>query len=229
MIKEIIQNICLKILKKTNYKQKNKIDDSKKYIPIDVKNINIINKKCNCLINKNVFFINVGDTIIKKYMKLSMLSLKRFNPSFKIEFLNYTIDDFLKIEQIKKIIDNKKIDPIKNINKLINDYSFYLVYKYGCMYSTLDNFFVSNLDCILNNISFISTFIKNDFIFSKCAFFGVQKDYKEKILNNLYPPVNLNLLEYNSMKISFYNGTLDYNMLYIKNNNMNNLFYNFEV
>ena len=233
MFSDIIKKIALWLLKISGYKpvekkQENIRDneESKSFTKISIKNIKFL-KKQSISIPKQIFFINVGDT--KDYMNFCIDSFKNLNPSFKIEFLNYSKpEDFYKDKNVQYILQTDKNVDRNDINSVINILKYRLVYLYGGIYSDLHNYCIVPLkDLILDN-NFITSILKNGNIFQYGYLFGVTKGYTENISNVIYPPIYIDNIDYQSMKMSFYNCNLKHEMFLTHNKKLQNYIMNFE-
>ena len=159
-------------------------------------------------IPKQLFFIWLGDNK-PNYVDFSIDSFKRKNPDFKINFINYTINDIENINKIhKSVYDIDVSNCIEYIlDKKNNIYSYYknqfynkhrmfcqtlanilryeLINNYGGIYLDCDTFCLRSFDdYILSKKSFCCyTFVTydNEHRHRDCYFLGKMKDDSYKI------------------------------------------------
>ena len=195
------------------------------------KHIHIVNKK-EPLIPKQIYFINVGKKH-EKWMDLSINSFKDLNSDFKIDLLEMTYDEFFKCDGVYDILVKRKLTGIQNLdykqfNQVLEDWKYYLVYKYGGIYSSLTNFNVLPLDIVYEYNGFITTKVDNNIPVRFGCLFGCIKDNINNLMD-LYPPIISGYLDYYSQKFSFYNGNLQLSMMDIKNIKMQSVVLNYDT
>jgi hypothetical protein len=120
---------------------------------------------------------------------------------------------------IKKGWNNlSKLDN-NQLSSVITDYKFMLLYTYGGIYVSNTCFPIKRFDDnLLRNNYFVLTKNINNQIYDNFNVFGV--NHKSNYNNNkcrIYPSICYNDLNYESMKMSYYNCTLKRSMLNIKN------------
>ena len=234
MFKKLIKNIALWLLDISGYKvkeqnkQENKKEneEKKEFTKISIKNIKFLKKKIFS-IPKQIFFINLGH--IKNYMTFCMDSFKDLNPDFKIDLLNYeTVDDLYRDKNVQNILNfNKDVDK-NNIKSILNMLKYRIVYQYGGLYSDLHNYCIMPLRDMLQYDNVITSVIKDGSIFQYDYMFGVIKGYEKKIQNVFYPPIYLDTIDYQSMKLSFYRCQLKHSMFRLNNKSLQSIIMNFE-
>lgn len=238
MFKKIFQKTFLWLLDKTGYQMENQINkqeeqkpEPKNFSRISVKNIKFLNKKTP-KIPRHIFFVCLGEE--ESYMRCCINSFREFNSNYKIDILQFTRSEFLRDKITKKIIkqdniDLKLLDDDVILYKLANKYNFTLIYTYGGIYSSLKNFCIRPLDEILNHECFISMANKNFNICPSTALFGVCPNFVKNIDFHLFPPIDYNDRDYQSMKMAFYNCCLKTSLFKPVNNHLQTFIYNFDV
>lgn len=220
MFKELIHKFCLWYLKRVvkdncvyNNNCKNDYIKYKK-IPISQIKFNIQNKFQRNL--NDIFFINVSSIKeLEKYQNNCLQSFKKINTDLKLNVLNYTYDEFFKLNNIWNILKSNNLDKKEKLSRqeldlVIQNYSYKIIYQYGGIYSSFKNYFVKQLDSkLLEKESFICTIFNNGIIKTNSCFYGYKKEFNQKI-DILYPPLNQNIDIYNTLKKRFYDGDLDF-------------------
>lgn len=195
------------------------------------KHIHIVNKK-EPLIPKQIYFINVGKKH-ELWMDLCINSFKDLNPDFKVDLLEMTYSEFFKCDGVYGILVKRKLTGIPNLsyqqfNQVLDDWKYYLIYKYGGIYSSLTNFNVLPLDSTYEYNGFITTKIENNNPSKFGCLFGSVKNNNSQLVE-LYPPVIYGYLDYYSQKLSFYNGNLRLSMIDIINEKMQSIVLNYDT
>jgi hypothetical protein len=233
MIKKIIIKLCNLIFFKLDKNTNNNniiTNNTPIFNNVSVKNI-IFKNSSN--IPKNIYFISVGND--KQYhTKYIINEFKHINYDYKIVHLNYTYDTFFKDNKVWNIVIKKgwnnlsKLDN-NQLSSVITDYKFMLLYTYGGIYVSNTCFPIKRFDDnLLRNNYFVLTKNINNQIYDNFNVFGV--NHKSNYNNNkcrIYPSICYNDLNYESMKMSYYNCTLKRSMLNIKNENMCSYVYDF--
>jgi len=238
MIKKAIQRFCIWLLSKVEDKKTNsqKIDILSRYNKVPVKRMVINNH--SILISRDIYLFNVDDNrTVKPYMSCCDRSYREFNPNFNVHFINITRKEFYENEVTQKVIDRLLLDHDnidllnENYTKIYTNFKYSWLYKYGGIWCNLTTFCVKNFNKLLSNNNFIMCKYTHDhkICVTDCCF-GVQKKYSNNIVNRIYPPINQNYnWDYDSMKLAFYNGSLERNMfLNVKHEKLQNYIYSFE-
>lgn len=131
------------------------------------------------MIPKQIFFIWLGNNK-PDYVNFSINAFREVNPDFKIDLIEWSIEDIenpkdeLLIKAIKRSCKNRARYP-KIIQMIGDKYRDLLLKKYGGIYLDCDTFPVKPFDDILlNHKSFHMTYSwkNNGFIFSDIFFYG---------------------------------------------------------
>lgn len=212
----------LKSFKKKTYVNNTQIQnyaDNKQFKGINIRNIikhNNIPRKC--------YYINVGD--LPSYIEYSVKSFKEQNDNFSVELLNFTYDDFFKHKYTYKILEELNFTHLEKLSKeqlisVINSFKYKLLYDYGGIVLDNSTYTLCNIDKYLSNDSFVYSSINSDFkIHKNYCFMGAVKQYKGT-WDTVYPPMDYNMYNYETLKIAFYNNKLYKDVFVFNNKNLN--------
>ena len=232
MLNNILKKIALWLLKisgcNNDKREENVIsqETNKEFKKISIKDIRFLKRKSS-FIPKQIFFVNLGQ--MKPFMNFCIQSFRDLNPTFKIDIYNYdTPDDLYKDKNVEYILSHNKTIDKDNIESILYSLKYRLVYLNGGIYSSLYNYCIKPLDDLLLYDNFITSSLKDDIIYRNNYMFGVKKSYIGEINNMLMPPIYLDDLDYQSMKLSFSNCNLSNDMFKLSNNKLCCPILNFE-
>ena len=181
------------------------------------------------MIPKQLFFIWLGDNK-PKYVDFAVKTFKDVNPDFKVDLMEWKIEDIENpkdkclIEAINNIENDllKRRPWYKNRPKIINiadTYRYVLLNKYGGIYLDCDTFPVRPFDdSLLNHTQFdvTTSWYRNKFINKEIFFIGQVNNEQLRILPKndclLWPHVETS--EYDRLRDKFFNCTLKYGEFY---------------
>lgn len=219
MFKENICRFCKWILDKFDKSNANNISKSN-FTKTPINKIQIIHNNKdnkNNLIDRTIYFFNIGDKTVHDYMKTCIQSYKDNNKDFDFKFLNLSRDEFYNLDIVKDIIIKTKIDR-NNITddifyKILYYFKFNWLYLHGGIICDLNTYCCKSLEDLVYYESFVMSKSFNANISKDYCCIGLKKGLNTTVINNIiYPPINYDCECYESMRLAFYNGSLNKNM-----------------
>lgn len=230
MFKNFLCRTCKWFLNKYDKKQN---DNSDMYNKFPVNKLQI-NKTINTnnkleLMNRVIYFFNIGDKNIQPYMKLCIQSYKDNNPNFEFKFLNMTKDDFYNLEIMQIIAEENNINIKDDFYKTLYFFKHKWLTLYGGIWCNLNTYCCRSLEDLLQYDNFVMSKSIDGNISRDYGCMGIKKGLDIfDIQNVIYPPINYDDENYESMRLSFYNGSLNKDMFCnVINKKMHNYIYEF--
>ena len=231
MFKSFICKSCKWILDKLDDKS-----DSEQFVKTSVRKIQIVNNKqlVHNVIDKVFYFLNVGDTEHQPYMDVCINSYKEHNPDFDVKFINMSKEDFYNLDMVKDIIAeheiNLDLDSIDDFYKILYYFKFKWLCINGGVICDINTYCCKELSELLQYESFTMSKSMDANVTKDFSCMGIKKGLDIIGIDNvIYPPMNFDDENYESMKISFFNGTLNSSMFnHIINKKMHNYIYKFD-
>ena len=232
MLRTIICNGCKWILNKLDNQNSNE-----QFVKTSVKKIHIVNNKQtvkNNIIDKIFHFINIGETEHKPYMDVCINSYKQYHPDFDVKIINMTKEDFYDLDIVKDIIMEHDIDVDMDSIDIYYKIIYYFKFKWLCLNGgiicDMNTYCCRELDELLQYESFTMSKSMDANVTKDFSCMGMKKGLDIIDIDNvIYPPMNFDDESYESMKISFFNGTLNSDMFnHVINKKMHNYIYKFD-
>jgi hypothetical protein len=214
-------NFCKKIYNFFKKKKTNNFNSEYNYN--SQQKFNCVN--INNIIKRNLIPLNCFYIIVDKLtydINVSINSFKEHNEKFKVNVLNFTYDEFFRHKYTYKILQELKLENVKCLSKeqlicVINSFKYKLLYDYGGIILNNCTYTLKDLSSYLNTDSFIYSSINNDYCIHKnYCFMGAVKNYKG-LWDTVYPPMDYNMKNYETIKLMFYCNKL-YKDMYVFNN-----------
>ena len=174
------------------------------------------------MIPKQLFFIWIGDK--PNYVDFAVNTFKEVNPDFKVDLLEWTINDIenpkdkiLSISVNEAIKLNRK--DRKFIQSVANIYRYRLLNEYGGIYLDCDTFPVKPFDNeLLKHTTFdvLTSWTRNQFCTRDVFFIGSMnlEDLKKTAKNQVYLYPHTECDNYEELRNKFYNLELKYGEYY---------------
>ena len=235
MFRKFLSNTCKWILSKIDKKENENFSNFRKY-SIDKLYINNQNNNLKKeSINRVIYFFNIGNKEVQPHMKLCIQSYKENNSNFDFKFLNMTRNDFYNLDVTKMTAEKHKIN-IQDVNN-IDFYKILYFFKiewlslYGGIWCDLNTYCYKSLEELLQYDSFVMSKSFNTEITRSYCCLGIKKGLDLVNIDNIiYPPINLDDENYESMRLAFYSGKLNKNMFNrVVNKKLHNYIYEFNA